>query len=253
MGRPRKLSLSVLKKIAKKKGGTQDIKLISKQVDAKARKLGVTARVALIITARGLKIGVQKEINELSDSEKSEFRAASQLPTPISVNHRTVAKLGRHATASTTTIIDYDTKDHFIKGHIAEINRAYNARCYTSVFILTRKVIENLIIDILKKKFPEKTLANRELYFDTGRHRYKDFDVILKNFNGKRNNFGTDNVAVSRLCSLASAFKNDANDKTHSWYHLVEDKSEVEKLSISAIFVLIKNLEIKVGIRQMGA
>lgn len=250
MGRPRKLSEAVLKKIAKKKGGSQDIKLISKQVDAKARRLGVASRVALILIARDLSIGVQKEISALSDSEKSEFRSASQSTASVTTSHRTPTKPRKRSATSLETIIDYDSDNHFIKGHVAEINRAYNARCYTSVFILSRKVIENLIIDILKKKFPEKTLANKELYFDTGQRRYRDFDVILKNFNSKRDSFGTDNKAVSRLCSLAGAFKNDANDKTHSWYHLVENKSEIEKLSLEAIFELIKSLEVNVGIRK---
>ena len=40
-------------------------------------------------------------------------------------------------------IIQFDTKDIFLKKHIAEINRSYSRKCYTCVFILTRKVFEN--------------------------------------------------------------------------------------------------------------
>src|ERR1700724_3640555 len=40
---------------------------------------------------------------------------------------------------STFEFLKYESKDHFIKGHLKEINRAYNQKCYTATFILARK------------------------------------------------------------------------------------------------------------------
>ena len=145
------------------------------------------------------------------------------------------------------TLIAYETTEHFKKGHIEELNKAYTFGCNTSVFILARKIVENLIIDILKKKYPEKVKINKELYFDTAQGRLKDFEVILKNFKGKKDDFGSENKAVERLCDLAKALKNDANNKTHSWYHLVENKKEIENLNLKAIIEIIKKLEKEVG------
>ncbi len=85
------------------------------------------------------------------------------------------------------TIINYETGDYFLKGHIDEINEAYTHCCYTSVFILCRKVIENLIIGILEKKFTE----NRDLYWNSNLSRYLDFSVVLDNIYTKRAEFGT--------------------------------------------------------------
>ncbi|MGD0976864.1 MAG: hypothetical protein ABR875_01025 [Minisyncoccia bacterium] len=147
------------------------------------------------------------------------------------------------------TLIDYDTTDHFKKGHIEELNRAYTFSCNTCVFILGRKIVENLIIDILKKKYPEKEKTNKELYFDTAQGRLKDFEVILKNLKSKKSDFGSENKAVERLCDLAKVLKDDANNKTHSWYHLVENKKEVDDLNLKAIIEIIKKLEKEVGIR----
>lgn len=146
------------------------------------------------------------------------------------------------------TLIDYKTTEHFKKGHIEELNKAYTFGCNTSVFILARKIVENLIIDILKKKYPEKVKINKELYFDTAQGRLKDFEVILKNFKDKKDDFGSENKAVERLCDLAKALKNDANNKTHSWYHLVENRKEIENLNLKAIIEIIKKLEKEVGI-----
>src|SRR3989344_6112020 len=50
-------------------------------------------------------------------------------------------------------VFDYSTTDHFKKGHVEELNKAYTFTCNTAVFILARKIVENLIIDILKAKY----------------------------------------------------------------------------------------------------
>ncbi len=145
-------------------------------------------------------------------------------------------------------LIDYETTEHFKKGHIHKLNKAYAFGCNTSVFILARKIVENLIIDILKKKYPEKVKKNKELYFDTAQGRLKDFEVILKNLKSKKGDFGSENKAVERLCDLAKVLKDDANNKTHSWYHLVENKKEIENLNLKAIIEIIKKLEKEVSI-----
>ena len=142
-------------------------------------------------------------------------------------------------------IINYETNDYFKKGHIEELNKAYSFGCYTSVFILARKIIENLIIDILKAKYPEKIKENKELYFDTAQKRFKDFGIILKNLKSKKSDFGSENKAVERLYDLAKVFKVKANDKTHSWYHLVKNKKEVNDLNLEMIIEIIKKLEKK--------
>lgn len=127
------------------------------------------------------------------------------------------------------TIIKYDTNDYFKQGHIDEINRAYTNNCYTSVFILSRKVIENLIIEILTKKFPPTTRENKALYYDIAQKRFKDFSVILKNLFDKRHEFDPKHVkTIEALYKQALKFKDEANDATHSWYHLVEKERDID-------------------------
>ncbi len=149
--------------------------------------------------------------------------------------------------------ISYDSSDHFIKSHILEVNRAYTKGCLTSVNILIRKIIENLIIDILRKKFPPNG-TNIGLYYDTNQTRYKDFSVILDNLYQKRTEFdGTDaKKIIERLVPLAKKIKDDANDKTHSWFYIVSSKKELDDLCINDIIELIKKLEVSVGIRKEG-
>jgi hypothetical protein len=150
------------------------------------------------------------------------------------------------------TLITYETSDHFVRGHIDELNRAYSTDCYTSANIMARKVVENLVIDILRRKYPPTSRENKELYYDIAQHRFKDFSVILDNLYAKRTEFGLDEKkVVERLVTLLKNFKEDANDKTHSWYYLVRRRSEIDDLDIPSIIALIVKLEQSVGLRPV--
>lgn len=184
-------------------------------------------------------------LNKLDKEDK-----ASLPNIKVKENKITIHKKRLRKREKIVKIIDYDTGDHFKKGHIQEINRAYTKGCYTAVNILARKIIENLIIDILRKKFPPNTKANKELYYDTTKRRFKDFSVILNNLYKKRNEFELDDKnIVERLVSMAKKVKADANDKTHSWFYLVIRRREMEDLGIQTIIELIKKLEKSVGIK----
>ncbi len=160
-----------------------------------------------------------------------------------------ILKLKIKNKAKEEVLVAYSSDNLFINGHIDEINKTYNAGCYTAVFILTRKVIENLIIDILKAKFPTKDDSkNLELYYDKQRGRYKDFSIILDNLRQKKIFFGPESKAVEQLYNKTVPLKNDANDKAHSWFHLVRNKKEIEDLEVDAIITLIRTIEKSIGI-----
>jgi hypothetical protein len=141
-------------------------------------------------------------------------------------------------------IVSFETDNYFIKGHINEINRAYSKGCFTSTYILARKIIENMILDLLIAKYPEKTKENISLYYDISHNRTKDFSLLLKNLLEKKDDFGIEkSKVIERFYQRAKNFKDDANDKTHSWYHLVESKSEIDELKIQAMIELIKKIK----------
>ncbi len=136
-------------------------------------------------------------------------------------------------------IIKFETTDHFLQKHIREINRAYTKKCYTCVFVLTRKVLENIIIGILKARYP----TNITLYFDTTKSRNLDFSIVLDNLHQKRNEFDNDKKeAIERLQQKLKPFKNDANDKVHSLYHIVENPKEVDDWNLDTIMALIEKI-----------
>jgi hypothetical protein len=140
-------------------------------------------------------------------------------------------------------LISHQTSNPFRKGHIEELNRAYTYKCFTSVFILLRKIVENMLIDILRRKFPSKNLANKELYFDVDQNRFKDFSIIIANFRKKALDFSVDKKLVEKIADSATLLKDKSNDKAHSWFHLVKRKAEVDDLDPQTLIDLIAQLE----------
>ena len=68
--------------------------------------------------------------------------------------------------------------------------------------------------------------------------------MVLDNLHNKKSDFKPSNTeAIKRLCQIAKPFKNDCNNKTHSWFHLVKRKSEIDNIGVDEIIELIKILE----------
>jgi len=175
-------------------------------------------------------------MQKLSPEDKATIPHNEVVNPKIKIEKKNISKKEK-----ITEIIIYDTNDYFIKGHIKEINKAYSKGCYTSTHILARKIIENLILDVLVSKYPPTSLDNLNVYFDVKQNRTKDFSVLLKNLLDKKKDFGFEKAkAIERFYQRAKNFKDDANDKTHSWYHLVESKTEVDELKIQGMIELIK-------------
>lgn len=136
--------------------------------------------------------------------------------------------------------IIYITDNKFLKLHLEEINKCYTAKCYTASFILIRKVIENLITEIIKKKLPNQTKEHKELYLNFSTGHVRDLSELIKNLRDKTNSFDPDEKKiVQRILQLSEQFKDDANDKTHSLYH-ISSKKELDDKNPQQILDLIK-------------
>lgn len=69
--------------------------------------------------------------------------------------------------------------DDFYYTLVETINRSFAIGIYPAVSVFSRKLLENLLVDILRKKF---TGTNVEMYFDVNHRRHHSFNVLLKNF-----------------------------------------------------------------------
>lgn len=168
----------------------------------------------------------------------------SSIPSTPAKSGKRVPNTSRLPTSK--PIVLFPTTDRFVERHVQEINGTYAAHCYTATFILSRKVMENLVIEILKKQFPAS--KDRSLYEDTKSHRFSDFSVVLDNLHKKRTEFSTTaKKAIERLNQKTTPFRKDANDKAHSLFHIAS-KSEIDNANVQEIFDLILKIMSEIGL-----
>ena len=231
-----KLNASILHKLAEKTGlKKESIRVELSHIKRKYPNCTLNAAAQLFARSRGFSV-----MQKLSKEDKATLPNHDVEKAVVKITNKRTKKKEK-----LLELIKYETNDPFQKGHINEINRAYSYRCYTSAYILSRKVIENLILDILQKKYPSKTsLANKEVYFDIHRNRFKDFEIILKNLFDRKHDFNVNSIRpIERLYEKAKEFKDGANDMTHSWFYIVTKPKELEDLDIQSIIDLIKQIQ----------
>lgn len=237
----KRLNPKIVAYLSKKTGKKEST--IKKDISLMTRDHGsCTPNAVAQIYARQFRLSV---LQKLDREDKSTLPNIQVKKNKVVVNKKQLRKKEK-----IYKLVDYETDDYFKRAHIQAINKAYTKGCYTSVNILARKIIENLIIDILRAKFPHNKKQNKELYYDTSKRRFKDFSVILKNLYNKRTVFKLDDKdIVERLYSKALKIKNYANDVAHSWFYIVKIKKEIDDLELQTIIELIKKLEKSAGIR----
>ncbi|HEY5748604.1 MAG TPA: hypothetical protein VIU12_21185 [Chryseolinea sp.] len=232
------LNPKILEKLSKKMNLEKStVRQAISKLKQKNAKCTLNAVAQIYAMANGLTV-----MQQLSQADKITLPHIEQSKEKIKV----VVKPKKQSKGEKIRVlINYDSEDYFIKGHIKELNRAYTYKCYTGAYILSRKIIENLIIDILQKQYPScESLENKALYWDINQRRFKDFSIIIKNLLDKKDDFGpSKSKAIERLYQLAKKYKEGANDKTHSWYHLVLNATEFDELQLEDMIELIKKIE----------
>lgn len=159
--------------------------------------------------------------------------------TPIRVREKDPRKVKKEKIVQ---FLRLEAEESYKRDHVAEINRAYSYRCYTACFLMCRKVVENLVLDVLELKFPRSVGDNLEIYFDKSQGRYRDFSVLLGALSEHSAEFGPEAKLAQRIVALAAPFKHDANDKAHSWYHIVKSPNELDALGVQDIVNFLQEL-----------
>lgn len=138
-------------------------------------------------------------------------------------------------------LIDIKFEDIFYRNLNQEINKCYKLGAYTASFILSRKLIENLVIDILRKKYPQDE-ENLPIYYRAEAGRFHDLTLLLKNFEERKKEFGIDEETIEEFFKLIKPFRPDANSNAHSIIVWGEkdnlDKLQIEKMTGLLIKIL---------------
>ncbi len=129
---------------------------------------------------------VERNLKEIRDYEMKKSQLEQQIPqTQRSSNVKTVTKIVPEKKKLQKFINIHTYPSDFYRKLQKDINLAYTYEIYSAVLILLRKLIENLVIGILRKKYGSKTKDNVNLYFNTDRKQFKPLNTIIKNLDSK--------------------------------------------------------------------
>ena len=122
-----------------------------------------------------------------------------------------------------------------------EINDSYAAGLPNATIVLSRKLVENLIYNILETKYPR----DRPFWWDINHNRPKDFSLLIDVLKLKKQEFVYDQrELLEKLLEIVEPFRNEANLKTHRIMNYLESKDELGRLKTPEIVqVALKLLE----------
>jgi len=231
-----KLSPKILSFLAKKTSiREQSIRNSLSSIKKTMPNLTQNAAAQVFALKRGFSIS-----QKLSRDDKSTL-PNMELHRPVKINQ------SKKKRKSLARLVSFETEDKFLQAHIIEINKAYTARCYTATFILCRKIMENLLIEILRKKYPGSSQSDRLLYYNHNQGKFHDLKIIIKNLKLKARDFGPEKKQIELICKKSTEFKEDANDKTHSLFHIVKNKKEIDDKDPQTVLDLVENLMNKIS------
>lgn len=107
-------------------------------------------------------------------------------------------------TVQLDSFLDLDSvPGNFYPELVEELNTCYRFGIYDGVFVLTRKLLENLLIDILRTEYSTSQI---DLYYKTDERRHRNFSTLVNNFEDNLDDF--EHISSA----LDSDFINDLND-----------------------------------------
>lgn len=142
---------------------------------------------------------------------------------------------------------DLDLGNEIYTDVIDEINNTYKFGFFTSMYILIRKLLENLIYDCLKKYYGTGDL---DKFFDKSKAKHHGFSTLRSNFNAliqETNFLAMVGDVDQKIIDLLGEFKDSGNVNAHSLFNFahqnfVEEKKEEINLLLRRLKSILENL-----------
>jgi len=126
----------------------------------------------------------------------------------------------------TEPLLEQSLEGDFYKELIQEINIAYSYQMYRSTIVLLRKLLENLLIDLLRTRYGMK---NAEFFYNTEQKRFLEFYQLIDKLNKSRADFSPFTSGFDdNFFQFINRFRENANSNAHALESFY-DKEEIEK------------------------
>ena len=127
----------------------------------------------------------------------------------------------------------------FYSGLEQEINDCYEKNYPNAAFFLCRKIIENLVFNILEKKYP----VDEALWYNSVTRSHHKLSLLIANLYSKKSDFRLNVQAyIEKFNSLVGVFRKESNSKAHNIFEYLQDKSELKKFKITDLVQFLLNI-----------
>ncbi|MGC9085780.1 MAG: hypothetical protein ACP5IT_06330 [Thermoproteota archaeon] len=122
-----------------------------------------------------------------------------------------------------------------------EINIAYShPELPNATLMLTRKLIENLVYNLLEYKFGGQKI---NLYYDINHRRAHDFGILLDNLKTYKQEFDVDqHEIIDKFLDMVQPFRRDVNAKVHKVMEYLETTKQLKNLKIPEMVQILLKL-----------
>jgi len=160
-------------------------------------------------------LGIMRRIYTMADANTDTLKKYPALETLENAEREPVGVNLPQVTIHSERFLDIDNvPGTFYPDLVENINRCYSLGIYDGTLVLTRKLLENLLIDILRKKYGTNRI---KLYYLPGNSRFQNFSTLIDNFEDNLSDFehlsgGLDGDLIDELDS----FRQNANAEAHT-------------------------------------
>lgn len=200
-----------------------------------AHQLGITVNKPMY--------GVEKEDLQELGKFLSRQKSSVQVITTPSGPQRTGTKRTRTA-KRVLKFLDFGDRypDIFYRHLEQEINlAAAYGDVPSAVFVLSRKLIENLLYNLLQMKYGGTPQITK--YFDKEHRRPLDLSVLIDNFGSSKEDFDVDqHMRIDKFLTLVGPFRENANSKAHNLLEYAESMGEVREAKVPEMVELLLKL-----------
>ena|SRR3989442_4623769 len=245
------LSKTLREAVCTKLNGIKPRQLLNR-VNTKAVAEGVVDRdIALLLVAHDdAGLDVSKPRFEVPDDKLSEFqehlktrRTVSRVSTTTVQSKKSLS--GKKGEPRPQKLLSFVYPQVFYKRLEDEINGAFSdPRLPNAVLVLSRKLIENLVYNILQYKLGPSKL---EEYYDKQHRRPLDFGVLVGKLEEHKSEFDLDQQgAMGKFLEMVKPFKFEANAKTHNVMDYLKRMGELKKFEIPEMTQILVDIAARV-------
>jgi hypothetical protein len=138
-------------------------------------------------------------------------------------------------------LIDIDFVDDHYNSIRTEINTCFKQGFYMASLELSKRLIQNLLVDLIRSNFPLAGEGHRSLYYDYLKEDFRNTDELLKELSEKKHDFNVNPDAIDYLIELISPMEPKKKPESHS-FGVIPKRKDIQNLRIEEAMELIIQL-----------